>query len=100
MAIFTLVKQYLVPVYKSEVVEAETLLAACTKAVESDNWRDADIDYESARATYIAFAVRGAYHNAYDAPHHLAVPIPPAFSEAAAELRPAVEVDPTERPQT
>ena len=86
MAIFTLVKQYLVPVYKSEIVEAETLAAACTKAIESDSWRDAGIDYESARATYIVFGVRGAYHNAYDAPRHLAVAIPPEFSESAAEL--------------
>ena len=85
MAIFTLVKQYLVPVYKSEVVEADTLSAACTKAVESDNWRDAEIDYESARATYIAFAVRGAYHNAYDAPRQLPLAVPPAFAEATAE---------------
>jgi hypothetical protein len=86
MTIFTLVKQYLVPVYKSEIVEAETLAVACTKAIESDSWRDAGIDYESAGATYIVFGVRGVYHNAYDAPRHLAVAIPPAFSEATAEL--------------
>ena len=86
MAVFTITKQYLVPVYKSEVFEAETLAAACAKAVESDNWRDAAIDYESARATYIVFAVRGAYANAYDAPRHQTLAIPPAFAEATAEV--------------
>ena len=81
MAIFTIVKQYLVPVYASEIFEAETLSAACTKAIESDDWGEARIDYESAGQTCVVFAVRGAHGNAYDAPACDALCIPPEFAE-------------------
>ena len=55
-------------VYAPAIVEAETLSAACTEAIESDDWGEARIDYESARETHVVFAVRGAHANAYNAP--------------------------------
>jgi hypothetical protein len=81
MAIFTIVKRYQVPVYASEIIEAETLFEACTKAVESDDWGEARIDYESAGATHIVLAVLGAYANAYDAPSAVVLRVPREFTE-------------------
>jgi hypothetical protein len=81
VAIFTIVKQYRVPVYTSEIIEADTLFEACTKAVESDNWGEARIDYESAGATHVVLAVLGAYANAYDAPSCDVLRVPREFME-------------------
>ena len=81
MAIYTIVKQYRVPVYTSEIIEAETLFEACTKAIESDDWGEARIDYESAGATHIVLAVLGAYANAYDAPSSNVLRVPREFAE-------------------
>ena len=86
MTTFTIVKQYLVPVYASEIIEAETLSEACSKAIESDDWSAASIDYESAGETCVVFAVRGAHANAYDAPACDALRIPPEFAEVAGSL--------------
>jgi len=83
MAIYTIVKQYRVPVYTSEIVEAETLFEACTKAIESDDWGEARIDYESAGATHIVCAVLGAYANAYDAPSSDVLRVPREFAEGS-----------------
>jgi hypothetical protein len=81
MPTFTIVKQYRVPVYTSEIVEAETLFEACTKAVKSDDWGEATIDYESAGATHVVLAVIGAYANAYDAPSCDVLRVPREFVE-------------------
>jgi hypothetical protein len=81
VAIYTIVKQYRVPVYTSEIIEAETLFEACTKAIESDDWGEARIDYESAGATHVVLAVLGAYANGYDAPSCDVLRVPREFAE-------------------
>ena len=62
-------------------MKAETLFEACTKAIESDDWGEARIDYESAGATHIVLAVLGAYANAYDAPSCDVLRVPREFAE-------------------
>jgi len=66
--------------HASEIIEAETLFEACTKAIESDHWRKARIDYESAGPTHVVLAVLGAYANAYDAPSCDVLRVPREFA--------------------
>ena len=54
---FVIERQYLVPMYQHIVVEAETLEAACTKAMSDDiDWDTQEMDCDSARATTITEA--------------------------------------------
>jgi hypothetical protein len=46
-------RQYLLPVYQRLVIEADTVEAACAKAIDHDDWADAVEDPDGARATSI-----------------------------------------------
>jgi hypothetical protein len=54
---FVIEAQYLLPVYKHEVVEAPDLATACRGVIDNDNWDFAENDYDNARATAITEAV-------------------------------------------
>ena len=54
---FVIERQYLVPMYQHIVVEAETLEAACTKAISDDiDWDTQEMDCDNARTTTITAA--------------------------------------------
>ena len=54
---FVIERQYLIPMYQHIVVEAETLEAACQKAVSDDiSWDTQEMDSDNARATTITEA--------------------------------------------
>ena len=54
---FVIERQYLVPMYQHIVVEAETLEAACEKAVSDDiAWDTQEMDCDNARATTLTEA--------------------------------------------
>lgn len=54
---YVIEKQYLLPVYKHVLVEAESLEVACRSTVEEDEWEGAKEDYDGARPTTITSAV-------------------------------------------
>ena len=63
MPLFTVERQYLVPVYEHLTIEAETAEAACHAAVDEDAhpWgHNVKTDYESSRATTISGLWSGA----------------------------------------
>ena len=54
---FVIERQYLVPMYQHTIVDAETLEAACEKAVSDDiSWDSQEMDCDNARATTITAA--------------------------------------------
>lgn len=67
MTQFTIETTYHLPVYRQRTYAAETLVEACRRAVEDDDWDDAKKDYESPGDTYVSGAWEGA-DNAYRGP--------------------------------
>ena len=56
MSKFVIERQYLVPMFQHIVVEAETLDAACTKAISNDiDWNTQEMDCDGARETTLTF---------------------------------------------
>jgi hypothetical protein len=54
---FVIEKQYLLPVYKHEIVEAPNLATACCRIIDADDWEGHQEDYDNARPTTIIKAV-------------------------------------------
>lgn len=77
MTEFTIETTYLLPVYRQRTYAAETVVEACRRAVDDDDWDDATKDYESSGSTYVSGAWEGA-GSAYRGP---ALPVPGQFDE-------------------
>lgn len=61
MAKFTVQVEYLLPVYKNVVVEADSVEEACEKALQHDDWANAEEDYTSAGPDMIAAVEEGEH---------------------------------------
>jgi hypothetical protein len=71
---YVIERQYLVPMYQHIVVEAETLEAACKKAISDDiDWGSQEMDCDSARATTITAAKIVPQANEADQAHGLII---------------------------
>ncbi len=51
---YVIERQYLRPVYQRLVIEADSVEDACEKAIDHDDWEDAEEDGDGARATTIS----------------------------------------------
>lgn len=63
---YTIEVTYLLPVYKTMVVEADTLEEACKKANETadeDGWEFAKDDYDSCTTHFVTAAARDEWEN-------------------------------------
>jgi hypothetical protein len=77
MLCFTIETTYRLPLYRQRTYEAETLEAACRRAIEDDDWSDLKEDYDCSGDTYVTGAWLGDV-----APYSVpALPIPSHFLE-------------------
>lgn len=65
MPLFTIEREYLMPVYQHIVIEAETPEAACAKAIEQDSWEGSRDDADNSGPTYITALCEGAHSDPY-----------------------------------
>jgi hypothetical protein len=71
---FTLIRQYLPPVYQHLIIEAQRLEQACEKAIEHSDWGGSQEDYDNAREPTMECAAVGEWESPHDAPVQLEIP--------------------------
>lgn len=80
MPVFTITRQYLVPVYQHLVVSALSVEAACERAIASDDWPGTDQDHGNTRVATIEAIAEAQWSSPDEAPAHRQVPVPDRFS--------------------
>jgi hypothetical protein len=80
MPVFTITRQYLLPVYQHLVIDASTLEAACEQAIERKDWEGAEHDYDNARPITIEVIAEGDWLSPHDAPAKKLLPVPDRFN--------------------
>ena len=77
MPVFVVETTYHLPVYRQRLYDAETVDAACHRAVEDEGWADERSDVDTSGETYVT----GIWQDAERAYEGTALPIPAGFHE-------------------
>lgn len=79
MATYMVEVEYLLPVYKTVTVEAQTPHEAAQKALEDENWDGSKEDLEFGWPDYVTRIVEGTYDNIHIAPADALREVPAEF---------------------